>query len=125
MHKVFTFTFRRYATVIILMIFPICVFAQHPPYNERPDADPPYYQVRYESSKKPGELVFPVSYTVWIPPDAGKLKGVIVHQHVCGPAPKLQPLRRMQFTDTHTIPDRTHTYRVVSVNTAGLKSEQN
>jgi len=49
-----------------------------------PQALPPYYRVRYEASAQPGELVYGVSYTVWIPPGVGTLRGVIVHQHGCG-----------------------------------------
>src|SRR4029079_15483554 len=33
---------------------------------------------------KPGELIFPVNYTIWIPNDVKTLRGVIVHQHGCG-----------------------------------------
>ena len=58
--------------------------AQQPPYDVFPPAEPPYYRVRYEASAKPGELVFPVNYTVWIPPGVELLRGVIVHQHGCG-----------------------------------------
>ena len=39
------------------------VSAQAPPYDVFPDAEPPYYRVRYEASKEPGELVFGVNYT--------------------------------------------------------------
>lgn len=49
-----------------------------------PPADPPYFRVRYEPSAQPGELVFGVSYTAWIPPGVKTLRGVIVHQHGCG-----------------------------------------
>lgn len=58
--------------------------AQQPPYNVFPAADPPYYRVRYEASTQPGELIFPVNYTVWVPPGVKSLRGVIVHQHGCG-----------------------------------------
>lgn len=58
--------------------------AQQPPYDVFPPADPPYYRVRYEASTKPGELVYPVNYTVWVPPGVKTLRGVIVHQHGCG-----------------------------------------
>jgi pimeloyl-ACP methyl ester carboxylesterase len=58
--------------------------AQQAPYDVFPPADPPYYRVRYEASTKSGELVFAVNYTLWIPPGAGSLRGVIVHQHGCG-----------------------------------------
>jgi pimeloyl-ACP methyl ester carboxylesterase len=59
-------------------------FTQQPPYDVFPQADPPYYRVRYEASTEPGELIFPVTYTIWIPKEAKSLRGVIVHQHGCG-----------------------------------------
>jgi hypothetical protein len=43
-----------------------------------------YHEVTYPPSDKPGELQFGVTYTVWIPDGAAKLRGVIVHQHGCG-----------------------------------------
>lgn len=58
--------------------------AQKAPYDVFPPADPPYYRVRYEASDKPGELTYSVNYTIWIPPGATTLRGVIVHQHGCG-----------------------------------------
>src|SRR6266850_1540778 len=72
----FTFLFVI-ATVALLR-------AQEPPYVNPLRADPPYYRVRYEGSTNAGELVFPVSYTIWIPPNVKKLRGVVVHQHGCG-----------------------------------------
>ena len=60
------------------------LFAQKAPYDVFPDADPPYYRVRYEASTEPGKLVFPVNYTVWIPAGVKELRGVVVHQHGCG-----------------------------------------
>jgi hypothetical protein len=33
---------------------------------------------------KPGELIFGVNYTFWIPGGVKRLRGVIVHQHGCG-----------------------------------------
>ncbi len=58
--------------------------AQLPPYENPPVADPPYYRVRHEASAKSGGLVYPVSFTVWIPPGLKSLRGLIVHQHGCG-----------------------------------------
>ncbi len=58
--------------------------AQKAPYDVFPPAEPPYYRVRYEASDRPGELIYGVNYTIWIPPGAGTLRGVIVHQHGCG-----------------------------------------
>lgn len=58
--------------------------AQQAPYDVFPAADAPYYRVRYEASTQPGELIYPVNYTVWVPPGVKSLRGVIVHQHGCG-----------------------------------------
>jgi len=58
--------------------------AQNAPYDNPPEAKPPYYRVRFEASAKPGELIFPVQYTVWIPAGVKKLRGLVVHQHGCG-----------------------------------------
>jgi len=60
------------------------VSAQEPAYVNPLTAEPPYYRVRYEGSTQPGELVFPVSFTVWVPPQVKTLRGLIVHQHGCG-----------------------------------------
>ncbi len=71
---------------IALLFFALAssLLAQQPPYDVFPPAEPPYYRVRYEASTKPGELVFPVNYTVWVPPGVKTLRGLIVHQHGCG-----------------------------------------
>jgi hypothetical protein len=45
---------------------------------------PPYYMVHYKGSTNEGELKLPVTYTLWLPPGAKTLRGVIVHQHGCG-----------------------------------------
>ncbi|CAN5276406.1 hypothetical protein BH11PLA2_BH11PLA2_31390 [soil metagenome] len=77
-------------SVLTFALFVLCfasdadVSAQFPPYQVFPTAEPPYYRVRYEASTKPGELAYPVNYTIWIPKDVKTLRGVIVHQHGCG-----------------------------------------
>jgi hypothetical protein len=43
-----------------------------------------YHEVSYPPSEQKGELVFGVTYTVWIPDGVKTLRGVIVHQHGCG-----------------------------------------
>ncbi len=43
-----------------------------------------YYAVEYPPSTQPGELTFGVTYTVWVPENVAKVRGVIVHQHGCG-----------------------------------------
>ena len=70
--------------VLLLFAAASTALAQQPPYDVFPSAEPPYYRVRYEASTKPGELIFPVNYTVWVPPGVKQLRGVIVHQHGCG-----------------------------------------
>lgn len=67
-----------------MLLLPAWLSAQNAPYDVFPAADPPYYRVRYEASAKPGELIYPVNYTVWIPPGVKTVRGVIVHQHGCG-----------------------------------------
>lgn len=72
--------------LVLLLVFAAPLFAQRPPYDVFPPADPPYYRVRYETpaNPRPGELIFAVNYTVWIPPGVKTLRGVVVHQHGCG-----------------------------------------
>jgi pimeloyl-ACP methyl ester carboxylesterase len=75
---------RRFSWLLLAVALP--AFAQQPPYDVFPPAKPPYYRVRYEApaSPRPGELIFAVNYTVWIPPGVKTLRGVVVHQHGCG-----------------------------------------
>ena len=68
----------------LFCVLSVTGFAQNAPYDVFPSAEPPYYRVRYEASTQPGELIFPVNYTIWIPQDVKTLRGVIVHQHGCG-----------------------------------------
>lgn len=70
--------------LLVLLAVAAPLFAQQPPYDVFPPANPPYHRVRYEAATKPGELIFAVNYTVWIPPGVKTLRGVIVHQHGCG-----------------------------------------
>lgn len=58
-----------------------------PPYDVFPAAEAPYFRVRYEAPAapvQPGVLVYPVNYTIWVPPGVKILRGIIVHQHGCG-----------------------------------------
>lgn len=72
--------YTRLLTVALALVAMVALHAQ----VSLPPAVPPYYRVRYEPSNQPGELVFGVSYTVWLPPGVKTLRGVIVHQHGCG-----------------------------------------
>ena len=70
--------FTRIAFVCLLA-FAVTLPAQQPPYDTPPAVKPPYFRVRYEASAKPGELIFPVQYTVWIPagvPHALRMNGI-------------------------------------------------
>ena len=68
----------------LLLLLAVSVHAQQAPYHEPPSVAAPYYRVRYEASDAPGGLIYPVQYTVWVPPGVATLRGVIVHQHGCG-----------------------------------------
>jgi pimeloyl-ACP methyl ester carboxylesterase len=46
---------------------------------------PPYYMVHYQGSANEGELKISANYTLWLPPGVKTLRGVLVHQHGCGP----------------------------------------
>lgn len=63
---------------------PAMTLAQQPPYDVYPEAEPPYYRLRYEGSSESDALAYPVKYTIWIPPQVKALRGLIVHQHGCG-----------------------------------------
>ncbi|MEN6334492.1 MAG: hypothetical protein ABFE01_09540, partial [Phycisphaerales bacterium] len=44
----------------------------------------PYFKVDYPGSTTAGELPTPVTYTLWVPDGAPRLRGIIVHQHGAG-----------------------------------------
>jgi len=68
---------------LFVLLSAASLHAQTAPYDVFPPADPPYYRVRYEAEKA-GALIFPVNYTIWLPPGVKEVRGVIVHQHGCG-----------------------------------------
>ena len=78
---------RRYSLLPACLLC-CCLFtpavAQQAPYDVFPAAEPPYFRVRYEASSEPGGAIFPVNYTLWLPPGVSTLRGVVVHQHGCG-----------------------------------------
>lgn len=71
--------------LLLVTVFSNELVAQQPPYDVYPKTEPPYFRVRYEPSDHPGKLAYGVSYTVWVPENVKTLRGVIVHQHGCGP----------------------------------------
>ena len=70
--------------LLLVILMPGFLAAQGFPYEVVPQAVPPYFHMRYEGSEVPGELIYPVTFTVWVPPGVKVLRGVIVHQHGCG-----------------------------------------
>lgn len=48
------------------------------------ESAPDYFSVHYPASAQAGGLAMEVTYHVWIPPSARKVRAVIVHQHGCG-----------------------------------------
>lgn len=68
--------------LFLIASLPLALFAQSAPYDVFPDAEPPYYRLRYGPGTQP-ELIFGVNYTVWIPA-VETVRGVLVHQHGCG-----------------------------------------
>lgn len=73
----------RFFNLFLVFALTQPLLAQQPPYDQPLPVEAPYYRVRFEGSTKPGELVYPVSFTIWIPP-VESLRGVVVHQHGCG-----------------------------------------
>ena len=72
-----------------LFFLGVSLFAQNPPYDVFPDAEPPYYRIRYEASKDPKGLQFPVKFTIWIPED---IKTCLLYT---SPSPRDRSLSRM------------------------------
>lgn len=99
-----------------------------------PPAALPYSRLRCEASTNAGELKLGVTYTLWVPSGAKTLRGIIVHQHGCGEgackggatAPydtPESPVPAMSSTDAAVQAGARHHYRVLALNTAGLKSK--
>ena len=74
----------RSVQFVLLAALASVTSAQQAPYDTAPSAESPYYRVRYEASSEAGELIYPVSYTVWVPPAVKELRGLVIHQHGCG-----------------------------------------
>lgn len=74
----------RLSAFLTYLLLTSTVVAQESVYLTPPPVQPPLYRVRYEASTEAGKLVYPVSYTIWLPPGVEKIRGVVVHQHGCG-----------------------------------------
>lgn len=75
---------RSLSFLLMFGLLAASAWAQQSPYDVFPAANAPYYRVRYAASTEPGELIYPVNYTIWIPAGVKQLRGVVVHQHGCG-----------------------------------------
>ncbi len=60
-----------------------------PQLTKRPSYEGTLYQIHYPPTVAPGQLRLAVDYYVWIPSGVKTLRGVIVHQHGCGPGASL------------------------------------
>ncbi|MFN9718897.1 MAG: hypothetical protein ACK58L_09405 [Planctomycetota bacterium] len=70
--------------LLMILIFQLKSLAQQSPYDVFPSAEPPYFRVRLEAGAEPGQLIFPVNFTIWIPEHVKTLRGIVIHQHGCG-----------------------------------------
>lgn len=70
-------------------IAPLVAKDQQPAASSRPSTGGTVYEVHYPASVRPGELRLAVDYFLWIPKNVQQLRGVIVHQHGCGPGASL------------------------------------
>ncbi len=78
-------TFRN-ALIVLLLASPLAAAEALKP---RKSSDGIVYQVHYDGSQVEGELSLPVDFYLWVPDDAKQLRGIIVHQHGCGPGASL------------------------------------
>ena len=60
-------------SLLVLLLLPLAALA-----------DGAKYSVSYPASDKPGELIFPATYNLWLPEGVKTVRGIIVHQHGCG-----------------------------------------
>ncbi|MEO1983599.1 MAG: SGNH/GDSL hydrolase family protein [Fuerstiella sp.] len=66
-------------------IEPLIKAARQPTTSKRPATGGTVHQIHYPASVHDGELRLYVDYYLWIPTGVDKLRGIIVHQHGCGP----------------------------------------
>ena len=71
-------------TTKAILVVAIVVLSHQSVSAQNLSTEAPYFSVEYPPSNEPGELVYGVKYTVWIPPNVDQLRGLIVHQHGCG-----------------------------------------
>ncbi len=66
-------------------IKPLVEQARKPVLSSHQSTGGTVYQIHYPAVAREGELKLSVDYYLWIPEGVKKLRGVVVHQHGCGP----------------------------------------
>jgi lysophospholipase L1-like esterase len=66
-------------------IKPLIQKARQSTTSQRPATGGTLHAIHYPASLKDGELQLYVDYYLWVPTGADRLRGIIVHQHGCGP----------------------------------------
>jgi lysophospholipase L1-like esterase len=76
---------RARAEKLNVKIKPLIQKARQSTTSQRPATGGTVHSVHYPASVKEGELRLYVDYHLWIPNGVDNLRGIIVHQHGCGP----------------------------------------
>ena len=66
-------------------IAPLVHAAQQPTTSKHQSTGGIVYQIHYPAIAREGELKLSVDYYLWVPKQVKKLRGIVVHQHGCGP----------------------------------------
>ncbi len=66
-------------------IEPLVEKQRRPVSSKRASTGGVVHQIHYPAVARPGELLLSADYYLWIPQGVKRLRGVIVHQHGCGP----------------------------------------
>ncbi len=66
-------------------IEPLVQQARKPVTSKHQSTGGTVYQIHYPAVAQEGELKLSVDYYLWIPDGVKKLRGIVVHQHGCGP----------------------------------------
>ena len=73
------------AAALETQIEPLIQAARKPQSSSRTSTGGTVYSVHYPAALATGELKLYVDYHLWVPDGVERLKGIIVHQHGCGP----------------------------------------
>ncbi|MBM3967203.1 MAG: hypothetical protein FJ308_19395, partial [Planctomycetes bacterium] len=68
-------TYASVASLLLIGLYSLDAISQTAPYDVYPEANAPYFRIRWEPSKEVGGLIFGVNFTLWIPPDTPQVRG--------------------------------------------------